>query len=163
LTKVVALEEGKHGVRCNIVCPGGGNAEMISEFFANHPPDSPLDATPARATDPLPLGRRAELSELAGAVLGAALSASIRGRAAPALHVLAVPGIAPARAGCAPYRAARSDRRPSPRSGRAYTSCAIPVRMAAGPGPAAARFGPAATPSTCEATCESIRARCAQR
>jgi 3alpha(or 20beta)-hydroxysteroid dehydrogenase len=83
LTKVVALEEGKHGVRCNIVCPGGGNAEMISEFFANHPPDSPLDATP--------------------------------------------------------------------------------VRMAAGPGPAAARFGPAATPSTCEATCESIRARCAQR
>ena len=37
LTKVVALEEGKHGVRCNIVCPGGGNAEMVREFFARRP------------------------------------------------------------------------------------------------------------------------------
>jgi 3alpha(or 20beta)-hydroxysteroid dehydrogenase len=72
LTKVVALEEGKHGVRCNIVCPGGGNAEMVSEFFARRPEllrgDVEVDAS-SRAVEPKPIARRAELSELAGAVL----------------------------------------------------------------------------------------------
>jgi 3alpha(or 20beta)-hydroxysteroid dehydrogenase len=69
LTKVVALEEGKHGIRCNIVCPGGGNSEMIAEFFARHAPDVATETTPGRSTEPLPLGRRAQLDELAGAVL----------------------------------------------------------------------------------------------
>lgn len=78
LTKVVALEEGKHGVRCNIVCPGGGNSEMITELFARNPQlmsQAAVDlATQTirdaeRPVEPTPLGRRAELSELAGAVL----------------------------------------------------------------------------------------------
>jgi 3alpha(or 20beta)-hydroxysteroid dehydrogenase len=34
LTKVVAIEHGKHHIRCNIVCPGGGSAEMVMEAFA---------------------------------------------------------------------------------------------------------------------------------
>lgn len=78
LTKVVALEEGKHGVRCNIVCPGGGNSEMITEFFARNPQllsEAAAElATGAirdteRPVEPTPLGRRAALPELAGAVL----------------------------------------------------------------------------------------------
>jgi 3alpha(or 20beta)-hydroxysteroid dehydrogenase len=69
LTKVVALEEGKHGVRCNIVCPGGGNAEMVTEFFARHASLLRPDIPGAGAREVTPLGRRAELSELAGAVL----------------------------------------------------------------------------------------------
>jgi 3alpha(or 20beta)-hydroxysteroid dehydrogenase len=69
LTKVVALEEGKHGVRCNILCPGGGNSEMIAEFFAAHAGEL-QPGLGARATvAPLPLGRRAELAELAAAAL----------------------------------------------------------------------------------------------
>ena len=70
LTKVVALEEGKHGVRCNIVCPGGGNPEMVTEFFARRP-DLLRDDVGAsgRAVETKPITRRAELSELAGAVL----------------------------------------------------------------------------------------------
>ena len=70
LTKVVALEEGKHGVRCNIVCPGGGNPEMITEFFARRPELLRSDVgISERAVEPKPIARRAELSELAGAVL----------------------------------------------------------------------------------------------
>jgi 3alpha(or 20beta)-hydroxysteroid dehydrogenase len=69
LTKVVALEEGKHNVRCNIVCPGGGNSEMITEFFETHPEmlrdDVGSSGRPAEAPT---LGRRASLDELAGAI-----------------------------------------------------------------------------------------------
>jgi 3alpha(or 20beta)-hydroxysteroid dehydrogenase len=68
LTKVVALEEGKHGVRCNIVCPGGGNPEMVREVFARRA-DELRPEIASRPPEPLPLGRRAELSELAAAVL----------------------------------------------------------------------------------------------
>ena len=70
LTKVVALEEGKHGVRCNIVCPGGGNAEMVREFFAVRADLLRPDVgVAARAVEKKPIMRPAELSELAGAVL----------------------------------------------------------------------------------------------
>ena len=70
LTKVVALEEGKHGVRCNIVCPGGGNSEMIKEFFARRPELLRADVdVSARAVEKKPILRPAELSEIAGAVL----------------------------------------------------------------------------------------------
>jgi 3alpha(or 20beta)-hydroxysteroid dehydrogenase len=70
LTKVVALEEGKHGVRCNIVCPGGGNPEMVTEFFARNPGAlRPGVGAAERAVEPKPIARRADLSELAGAVL----------------------------------------------------------------------------------------------
>lgn len=34
LTKVVAIEHGEHNIGCNIVCPGGGSAEMVMEAFA---------------------------------------------------------------------------------------------------------------------------------
>ena len=57
LTKVTALEYGKHNIRCNIVCPGGGNPEMITEFFAKHGP-AVMDQVVAerqRAVAPLPL------------------------------------------------------------------------------------------------------------
>jgi 3alpha(or 20beta)-hydroxysteroid dehydrogenase len=70
LTKVVALEEGKHGVRCNIVCPGGGNAEMVREFFALRADLLRAGVgVAARAVEKKPIMRPAELSELAGAVL----------------------------------------------------------------------------------------------
>jgi 3alpha(or 20beta)-hydroxysteroid dehydrogenase len=69
LTKVVALEEGKHGVRCNIVCPGGGNPEMVREVFSRQAAELRPEIGATRAAEPSPLGRRAELSELAAAVL----------------------------------------------------------------------------------------------
>jgi 3alpha(or 20beta)-hydroxysteroid dehydrogenase len=69
LTKVVALEEGKHGIRCNIVCPGGGNPEMVSDFFRQRPDVLRADVGGSeRAVEPKPIGRRADLAELAGAV-----------------------------------------------------------------------------------------------
>ncbi|HEV8299005.1 MAG TPA: SDR family oxidoreductase [Acidimicrobiales bacterium] len=68
LTKVVALEEAKHRVRCNIVCPGGGNPEMVSEFFVRYA-SGHLDELPAgRPVEPPPLGR-ATLEDIAAAVL----------------------------------------------------------------------------------------------
>jgi 3alpha(or 20beta)-hydroxysteroid dehydrogenase len=70
LTKVVALEEGKHGIRCNIVCPGGGNEEMVTEFFERRPDLIRAEAFQEQRTiGEKPISRRAELSELAAAVL----------------------------------------------------------------------------------------------
>lgn len=50
LTKVVAIEHGKHNIRCNIVCPGGGSAEMVMEAFARTGTTFPM-AEAARRDD----------------------------------------------------------------------------------------------------------------
>src|SRR5262249_54994726 len=65
LSKVVAIEEGQHGVRCNIVCPGGGNPEMVLDCSerVGFVPEGEY------ARPPVPLGRRATMDELAAAVL----------------------------------------------------------------------------------------------
>jgi 3alpha(or 20beta)-hydroxysteroid dehydrogenase len=67
LTRVVAIEQGKYGVRCNIMCPGGSNSEMSPEFFARHHPE--VSFVQSSEAPGLPLGRRPDLSELAAAVL----------------------------------------------------------------------------------------------
>ena len=51
LTKVVALEHGKHNIRCNIVCPGGGSAEMVIEAFARTGAKLPADVATRREVD----------------------------------------------------------------------------------------------------------------
>lgn len=72
LTKVVALEYGHLGVRCNIVCPGAGNPEMIQELFAS----GAARVDPERVRDdatstPLdrPIGRRGTPDDVAPAAL----------------------------------------------------------------------------------------------
>jgi 3alpha(or 20beta)-hydroxysteroid dehydrogenase len=67
LTRVVAIEQAKHGVRCNIMCPGGSNSEMSPEFFARYHPE--VTFRQSMEEPRLPVGRRPELSELAAAVL----------------------------------------------------------------------------------------------
>jgi 3alpha(or 20beta)-hydroxysteroid dehydrogenase len=73
LTKVVALEYGQHNVRCNIVCPGAGNPEMIQELFASGSARfDPARAGSTEATMPLstrPLARRGTPADVAPAAL----------------------------------------------------------------------------------------------
>ena len=67
LTKVTALEHGKHGVRCNLVCPGGGNAEMVVEAFART--GHALGAAPAPGPPDRPIDRRGTAADFAMAVV----------------------------------------------------------------------------------------------
>jgi 3alpha(or 20beta)-hydroxysteroid dehydrogenase len=67
LTKVTALEHGKHGVRCNLVCPGGGNAEMVLEAFART--GHPLGTAPAPGPPDRPIARRGTADDFAMAVV----------------------------------------------------------------------------------------------
>jgi 3alpha(or 20beta)-hydroxysteroid dehydrogenase len=71
LTKVVALEYGKHNIRCNIVCPGAGNPEMVTEFFANRGSDvmSEVVSGRQRAIQPSPLNRPGRPVDVAPAAL----------------------------------------------------------------------------------------------
>ena len=71
LTKVVALEYGKHGIRCNIVCPGAGNPEMVTEFFATHGAAvmSDVVAGRQRSIQPSPLNRPGRPRDVAPAAL----------------------------------------------------------------------------------------------
>ena len=69
LTKTVALEEAQHGVRCNLVCPGGGNFEMIAESLGRAAFTLPTDLPAGTAGESLPpLGRHAKLDEIAAAI-----------------------------------------------------------------------------------------------
>ena len=78
LTKVVALEHGKHGIRCNIVCPGGGSAEMVMEAFARTGAAFPTEVAArreveggaSRPTPPdRPIARRSTAADFAAAAV----------------------------------------------------------------------------------------------
>lgn len=74
LTKVVALEYGQHNIRCNIVCPGGGNPEMVTEFFSRHGAGatgvmSEVESGRQRAVAPIPLNRPGRPPDMAPAAL----------------------------------------------------------------------------------------------
>jgi 3alpha(or 20beta)-hydroxysteroid dehydrogenase len=71
LTKVVALEYGKHNIRCNIVCPGAGNPEMVTEVYANSGPDvmRAVVSGRQRSVQPSPLGRAGRPVDVAPAAL----------------------------------------------------------------------------------------------
>lgn len=67
LTKVTALEEGKHAIRCNIVCPRAGSAEMLTSLVG-----PPLDLGPRSvitAMPKIPLGRTKGPEDVVGAVV----------------------------------------------------------------------------------------------
>jgi 3alpha(or 20beta)-hydroxysteroid dehydrogenase len=66
ITKVAALEGGKDGVRCNIVCPAAGNAEMYTSLVG--PPLDLSKATGDRPPSP-PLGRSRGPADVVGAAL----------------------------------------------------------------------------------------------
>jgi 3alpha(or 20beta)-hydroxysteroid dehydrogenase len=68
LTKVTALENGKYGVRCNIVCPAAGNAEMYGSLVG--PPLDLSNIGERRGGIPrIPLGRSRGPVDVAGAAL----------------------------------------------------------------------------------------------
>ena len=76
LTKVVALEHGKDGVRCNIVCPGGGSIEMVQEAFARSGAVLPAEVAARRevagTTPPAPdrpIARRGTAADFAMAAV----------------------------------------------------------------------------------------------
>ena len=71
LTKVVALEYGKHNIRCNIVCPGAGNPEMVTEFFADHGASvmSEVVSGRQRSIQPSPMNRPGRPVDVAPAAL----------------------------------------------------------------------------------------------
>lgn len=68
LTKVTALENGKHGVRANIVCPRAGSAEMLTSLVG---PPLELPPDPARLArfPDIPLGRTRGPADVSGAAL----------------------------------------------------------------------------------------------
>lgn len=68
LTKVTALENGKDGVRANIVCPRAGSAEMLTSLVG---PPLEIANDPSRlASFPgIPLGRTKGPADVVGAVL----------------------------------------------------------------------------------------------
>ncbi len=70
LTKVTALENGKYGIRCNIVCPAAGSPEMYGSLVGP-PIQIPEDAVGRRegAAPRIPLGRSQGPADVAGAAL----------------------------------------------------------------------------------------------
>jgi 3alpha(or 20beta)-hydroxysteroid dehydrogenase len=64
LTKVAALELGRHGIRVNVINPGMGNPEMIEPFL---PPGIDMEAV-RKAHPPSPVGRRGTMEDVAHAV-----------------------------------------------------------------------------------------------
>jgi 3alpha(or 20beta)-hydroxysteroid dehydrogenase len=71
LTKVVALEYGKHHIRCNIVCPGAGNPEMVTEVYANSGAEvmQAVVSGRQRSVQPSPLNRPGRPVDVAPAAL----------------------------------------------------------------------------------------------
>jgi 3alpha(or 20beta)-hydroxysteroid dehydrogenase len=69
LTKVTALENGKYGVRCNIVCPAAGSAEMYGSLVGPPLDLSGIGERRANATPRVPLGRSRGPADVAGAAL----------------------------------------------------------------------------------------------
>lgn len=69
LTKVTALENGKHGVRCNIVCPAAGNPEMYTSLVGPPLDLSNIGARRGSGLPRIPLGRSRGPVDVAGAAL----------------------------------------------------------------------------------------------
>jgi len=69
LTKVTALENGKYGIRCNIVCPAAGSPEMYGSLVGPAL-EITIDTEQRRNAIPrLPLGRSRGPVDVAGAAL----------------------------------------------------------------------------------------------
>jgi len=62
MTREIAIAYAKQGIRANALCPGVVNTPLINELFAD-------PAAKARRMNHIPMGRLAEASELARAVL----------------------------------------------------------------------------------------------
>lgn len=69
LTKSIAKEGGKYGIRCNAVCPSYTNTAMTNDLKSNKELE-------AKVLNMIPLGRRAEPSEIAQMILFFASKAS---------------------------------------------------------------------------------------
>ena len=63
LSRELGVEFAKRGIRVNALCPGPVNTPLLREIFAKDPEKA------QRRLVPLPMGRFAEASEIAGAVL----------------------------------------------------------------------------------------------
>jgi NAD(P)-dependent dehydrogenase (short-subunit alcohol dehydrogenase family) len=68
LTQQVAMEYGKHGVRCNVVCPGHVRTPLSERSLGRNAQQLGIsrDEMMKIATEGIPLGRSADPSELAG-------------------------------------------------------------------------------------------------
>ncbi|WP_461031777.1 SDR family NAD(P)-dependent oxidoreductase [Streptomyces mayteni] len=66
LCRSVAAAHGRDNIRCNTICPGDVDTEMVREYFA-HQPDP--DAARADIEARYPLGRLAAPADIAGAAL----------------------------------------------------------------------------------------------
>lgn len=79
LTQNVALDYGRHGIRCNAIAPGSVDTEMLREVLRDlprlHPDEYPGDLEPAFRND-IPLGRFASPEEIAWTVAFLASDAS---------------------------------------------------------------------------------------
>ncbi len=67
LSKSVALEYARDGVRVNVVCPGATDTEMLAQAFALESPDGPAAARAARIAR-APQGRIGAPQEVAEAI-----------------------------------------------------------------------------------------------
>lgn len=102
LTRSLARDYGKNGVRVNAVCPGWVRTPMADEEmdeFARHAGFSGRDEGYARVTADVPLGRAAEAAEIASIVrfLGSAESSIVTGAVIVAdggAHIVDLPTLA---------------------------------------------------------------------
>ena len=102
LTRSLARDYGKHGVRVNAVCPGWVRTPMADEEmdkFATHAGFASREEGYARVTADVPLGRPAEPEEIAAIVrfLGSGESSIITGAVILAdggAHIIDVPTLA---------------------------------------------------------------------
>lgn len=69
LTKVTALENGKHGVRANCVCPAAGNPMMHQDLVAGHLAPRPVGGGSNEAWPARPLGISGDCEDVALAAL----------------------------------------------------------------------------------------------
>ena len=66
LTKIAAVESGSHGVRVNCIMPGVVNSDMIRK---SSPPGMDMEQMKTGMSKMVPLGRMAELDDIADAVI----------------------------------------------------------------------------------------------
>lgn len=73
LTKAIALDYGRFGIRCNCICPGYIDTEMLGRFFADAPDPKRVRDTAERMH---PLGRIGRPEDVAAAAAWLASEAS---------------------------------------------------------------------------------------
>jgi NAD(P)-dependent dehydrogenase (short-subunit alcohol dehydrogenase family) len=69
LTRSVAVDHGRDGIRCNAVCPGWIMTDMLMQTFGQAGDETAIDAAIADATAKHPVGRLGEPADIANAVL----------------------------------------------------------------------------------------------